>query len=74
MIFPRISPSKSPPLTSIELEPPVEAWLDRIELYGDEHAIGPGGIDSELKNRTSTYKDPVRNLPGPQKYSINYSL
>jgi hypothetical protein len=59
------SPNKAWPESVLYLGSSIESWLDRVELYGDEHAIGPGGIDSELKKRASIYKAIYRQLnPG----------
>ena len=42
----------------------VSEWLERVEKYGDEHSIGPGGIDNELSN-PEEYKKLYRKLnPG----------
>ena len=42
-----------------------EVWMERVEMYGDEHAIGPGGIDRELGERADEYRKIYRKLnPG----------
>ena len=42
-----------------------EEWMDRVETYGDEHSIGPGGIDNDLGVKADEYREIYRKLnPG----------
>ena len=49
----------------IYLGPSVEAWLARIEQFGDEHSICPGSIDDILVEKANEYRTIYRELnPG----------
>jgi hypothetical protein len=44
-----------------------DVWIDRVEKYGDEHSIGPGGIDRDLGALAEEYRNIYRALnPGLQ--------